>query len=269
MPGSDEGSRGLHEDDVIEAYESGESARRIAIRLREQGVQATTESVEEVLNRHRIIRHATPGEVPKGAPHGFSATKPMRACAEGTGEELAAELAYRYHDQRQSLDEILRHLDLRHGVILSHSRLFEVLKSKGAVLRSEWKPKPVQMRFAPEIVMSQATSGTLDGGVALKEGASAAEKAGRQDHAWRILRASRVTYAGEPSKSDLCRKVILGRESELASRILAGESVKEIAAELEVDHIRLSTELKVGGHLPDVNLGRFLKLKRQQKEKKS
>lgn len=200
MPENGEDALELPEDEVIERYEGGESVECIANHLRKQGIQATTTSVDQVLNRYRIIRHAEPGEVPRGASLGFSATKPMQACAEGTGDELVAEITHRYRDQRESLTAILKHLDLKHGVILSYSRLFEVL-NKGAVLRCTDKP----------------------------------------------------------NKSEACREAILGRESELASRILAGELVKHIADELKVDHIRLSTELKNGGYLPSTHLGRLPK----------
>jgi hypothetical protein len=58
---------------------------------------------------------------------------------------------------------------------------------------------------------------------------------------------------------------IVGREEELARRILdGGESVRALAEELDVDHIKLSTALKDGGHLPEMNLNRYRALMRSQ-----
>lgn len=71
----------------------------------------------------------------------------------------------------------------------------------------------------------------------------------------------------EPSLIDLCRQAIAGREAELARRVIKdGESIRKVAAELEVDPILLSIELKRGGNLPNVNLRRYQTWKRTQGE---
>lgn len=61
-------------DEVIERYESGEPIRSIVASLNEVDIPATLASVEQVLDRNRIVRNPKPGEIPRGAPQGFSAS---------------------------------------------------------------------------------------------------------------------------------------------------------------------------------------------------
>lgn len=60
------------QDEVIQRYEAGDSINGIVAYLRELGLPANWYWVDSVLDRHRIIRHANPDGVAKGAPQGFS-----------------------------------------------------------------------------------------------------------------------------------------------------------------------------------------------------
>lgn len=70
-------ARQLPHDEVIERYEGGESVHRIVASLKKSGVPATAGAVERILDLHAIIRHAKPGEVPRGAPRGISSSRPI------------------------------------------------------------------------------------------------------------------------------------------------------------------------------------------------
>lgn len=61
----------LPHDEVIERYEGGEPVHRIAASLKQSGIPATPGAIERVLDMHAIIRHAKPGEIPRGAPQGI------------------------------------------------------------------------------------------------------------------------------------------------------------------------------------------------------
>jgi hypothetical protein len=73
-----------------------------------------------------------------------------------------------------------------------------------------------------------------------------------------------VRRSKSPTPTELCRAAVAGRHQELADRVLEGEPVRKVAEELGVDHNVLARELKRTGHLPDVNLARYLAKKRMQ-----
>jgi lambda repressor-like predicted transcriptional regulator len=62
----------LPQGEVIERYEGGESVHRIVADLKRAGISVTVGAVEQVLDRHQVIRHANSGDIPRAAPQGFS-----------------------------------------------------------------------------------------------------------------------------------------------------------------------------------------------------
>lgn len=61
------------QEEVVQRYEAGEPIGSIVAYLRELGLPANWYWVDSTLDRHQVVRHAKPGEIPKGGPQGFSA----------------------------------------------------------------------------------------------------------------------------------------------------------------------------------------------------
>lgn len=292
-------------DEVVERYEGGDSVQRIVTTLKKAGVPATVGAVEQVLDRRGVIRHSNPGEMPRGAPLGFS-TSPQK------DSDASEDKPRRTRLSRETLDQIaqehqggqgatIHELAARNGV--GPDRLKRELRAAGHEVstRSAWNARKLE-ELSDEIVRMYRREGLgtaiisawlrqeygvyaslsklseiLRGrGVKLKPSKPvkypAAPKKVKPAPVERanLLSAPRPRRPDRPPESvtqDPRWNAIRGREEELAKRILeGGEPVRKLAEELGVAHNWLATALKKTGHLPDVHLSRLRKQMRLREE---
>ncbi|MCP9209535.1 hypothetical protein [Streptomyces cucumeris] len=139
---------------------------------------------------------------------------------------LTGQMVRMYQDEAQDIPAIMRYL-ARHDVHITPDRVRRTLKEQGVTMRPELPPHPIRMkRHSPAKVQ--------------------------------------VVKRGRPKSRH--QQLAEDRGSELARRILeGGETIRDIAKELKVDHIQLSAALKRSGHLPNMNLQRYRARMRTQR----
>jgi hypothetical protein len=136
-----------HQDEIVQRYKFGEPITHIIKYLRELGLPANWYWVETVLDHHGIIRHSKSGEIPKGAPEGFSlpGAQPSRDTPiVGSVEEvrlpnldeLSGDLVRLYRDEGEKIESILFYLKRMHGISASAYKVKRILRDQGVVLRS-------------------------------------------------------------------------------------------------------------------------------------